>query len=829
MKKKNIAILLLLPFVISLLGVITVNLTFKTFENDISHIEWSYGDVEVFRIGERRYPLSATGINPSNYPLAPGNELVWTVENKDPSLTEPLAEIVEENGSYYLLAHGEGEVILTCSNAKGNVTRRTSAILYLNSVIVVQTKIQSSQNNIDGRIYYGQYDLQNGQKVPAGVELSITCVPESLSKTLYLEQSTSNISFDLNTSTLRINGAGPASFTLAGGTEAEGNKTSFSYSFDIVEDGVNVYTYEDLLNCTNRSEEGEIVVLRKSFESLANAYVMNGTQVVTQGGEPVRKANNVELFGTYDVKTGKYRFADEVYSFTTTANRSYIDQWNAFADASGGEYKRISDVLYAALHVQKDFYGNGYTLNLHNLTFPSDVIQGTNPETGETVSVPQLAKDDLFRGPLPFYTLGDPNGMPLVTAHGQDNVGIYVEGDNITVNDVNVKNCDFGNSFSNLTYVGTVLETLGDGITIRNSVLQNGKNVMRAYSSKGLLLENCLLQNAKNFLLMVGSNEYLPIDGSQSFTFSSATGEEITMTLDEFLLAEGAGDTLLTEYLLGTFDSNAMMQAALTAIQDSLNQSGGLETDGSMEVKDTLFYRSGISSIALESAFNGPFLYNASPSLISMIFSMLTEGEGSTRPLVPLTPTHVSGVSAPVELRVTGSTSFYDYKTREDMDLGGLINENISTIATQLLKEMGKDKEVNVTIDDIFPLKSMLYKDAAAAGSLYTNAEGEQSLNVAIAFYGGGLNLSTVSLEGLECAEEMSAEMPVDWVESYLDLPAVDMGNFNSLFSALPSIMQKTVTVVTGFDPFRFVCMKGNGYLYGETPSVADLRANNQR
>ena len=64
MKKKNIAILLLLPFVISLLGVITVNLTFKTFENDISHIEWSYGDVEVFRIGERRYPLSATGINP---------------------------------------------------------------------------------------------------------------------------------------------------------------------------------------------------------------------------------------------------------------------------------------------------------------------------------------------------------------------------------------------------------------------------------------------------------------------------------------------------------------------------------------------------------------------------------------------------------------------------------------------------------------------------------------------------------------------------------------------------------------------------------------------
>ena len=170
------------------------------------------------------------------------------MENKDASLTEPLAEIVEENGKFYLVAHSEGEVILTCSNAKGNVTRRTSAILYLNSVIVVQTKVQSSQNNIDGKLYYGEYDLQNGQKVPATVELSVTCVPESLSSTLYLEESTPNISFDLNTSALRISGAGPASFTLAGGTEAEGNKASFSYSFEVVEDGVNVYTYEDLLN-----------------------------------------------------------------------------------------------------------------------------------------------------------------------------------------------------------------------------------------------------------------------------------------------------------------------------------------------------------------------------------------------------------------------------------------------------------------------------------------------------------------------------------------------------------------------------------------------------
>ena len=48
MKKKNLAILLLLPYLISLLGVITVNLTFKTFQNDISHIVWEYSAIEVF-------------------------------------------------------------------------------------------------------------------------------------------------------------------------------------------------------------------------------------------------------------------------------------------------------------------------------------------------------------------------------------------------------------------------------------------------------------------------------------------------------------------------------------------------------------------------------------------------------------------------------------------------------------------------------------------------------------------------------------------------------------------------------------------------------------
>ena len=46
MKKKNLLILLLIPFIISLLGIVTVNITFDTIENDIEGISWNYSDAE---------------------------------------------------------------------------------------------------------------------------------------------------------------------------------------------------------------------------------------------------------------------------------------------------------------------------------------------------------------------------------------------------------------------------------------------------------------------------------------------------------------------------------------------------------------------------------------------------------------------------------------------------------------------------------------------------------------------------------------------------------------------------------------------------------------
>ncbi len=831
MKKKNIAILLLLPYVIALLGVITVNLTFKVFPNDIAYIEWEYSDIEAFKLGDARYPLRAVGVTTSNFPLAEGNELVWAVKNSDGD-AQPHASIEYDNGSYYLRTHSEGEVYLTCSNAKGNITRRTTVIIYKNSVIFARTKIQSSQNNIENTLYYGEYDLKNGKKVGASVDLEIVCLPEGIRQTMKVASQTSNIKLDPEGGKLSILKEGHAEFTVTAGLEEDDTKTSYTYRFEVVDNGVNVYTYDDLLNCTNRSQNGEIVVLRKSFESLQNTYVMSDRgEVVTQNGQPIKRANNIELFGRYEnynAKTGDFFFAKDVYQFETTYNRSYIDQWNAFVkEKNDFNYRAVTDMVNVGLHVQKDFYGNGYTLNLHNLTFPY-----AETPTSDGYVFYGLSDANLFRGPLPFYCLGKPNNMPIITAYGQDNIGMYVEGDGIQINDINLKNCDIGDTFSNLQYVGTVMEILGDNVTVSNSVLQNGKHVVRAFSSQNTVIDNCLLQNALNFLLVAGSNEYIPVDGDKSFTFTDHEGATQTMTLNEFLNSDGGmGDNMLNTYLIGEYDI-AKMKAGLHALQDALN--GGAESlryGGSMEVRDTLFYRSGISSICMESSFNGPFLYTESPSVITTFFSLFEE---SSFCAIPLTPTKVSGISYPVDLHVTGSTKFYDYKTSEEMDFGGLINENISVFAQDFLEKnpIGSDDKQNqapqVTIDDIFPLKSMLYADAAKKGSIYSH-NGESYLNVAVAFYGGGLNLSTVRFDGLEHAENLNAEFSVDWADSYLSQQTViDPSNPLESLSGIRGMLQKMVTVVTGVEPFRFVCMKGNGYLYGETPQVSDLRDHNQ-
>ena len=182
MKKKNLIILLIIPFIISLLGIITVNVSMNFLDADIASIAWDYNDVEGFKVNGK-YKLEARGVYPDNTTVGEGNNLIWSVKNKDSSDTEVHAEIIQEGAYYYLLPLTEGEIIVTCSNAKGNVFRSMNVIVYTNGAILLSTKVSSSQNNVDPTIYYGQYEDVSKQKL-LSIDLKVTTIPSGLENSL---------------------------------------------------------------------------------------------------------------------------------------------------------------------------------------------------------------------------------------------------------------------------------------------------------------------------------------------------------------------------------------------------------------------------------------------------------------------------------------------------------------------------------------------------------------------------------------------------------------------------------------------------------------------
>lgn len=795
MKKKNLIILLLIPFVITLVGVITINTTFNFIENDMIGIDWSYDEIEGIKLEDKLHKLVASPIYEQGYPPLKEEALVWSVYDSDNHEENKYAKIVNENDNWYLQPLQIGEVKVTCSNKKGNIFKTMTIIIFKEGAIVVQSKIKASQNNIDPNIYYGEYDFDKSlNKQKATFEFEVKTIGDlQINDLQYVNNTPDIIEIDEANKIVKIKTSGDASFTVK--TNNDEMVKPMTYSFKVVKDGVNVYDYNQLLACTNKSTNGEIVVLRKSFESINN---LNNTT-----------DNNVVCFGNYtDGK--KIDFTSDVYSFETTYNQDYIKAWNEFVN-SNPSYKKISNRVLAGIRVQKDFYGNGYTINLHNLTFPSSTMDVVD-SNGNKTTIPALSKDDLYRGPLPFYSLGEHDNMPLIEAFGQDNVGMYVDGSNILINDVNLKNCDFGNLMSNLDYVGTVLETNGNNITIKNSRLSNGKQVVRSFSSTNVSIVNSMLSNARNFLLTIGSNDYIKADLLKEYEFTLLNGEKITSTINNYLMKSNAGDDTLNAFVIGSFTDKEKMRKAILDIQNALNDESLIKDiyKGSMNIKDTMFYRSGIASIGMDTMFSGPFLESSTPSVVNMLLTGLN---------VPYIPNHVGGMSYPVELNITGKTKFYDYKEWNNLDITGLINENISSFVDDA-KEMFGVTDANIgdiSIDTIFPIKSFLKSSVVTT----TSSDGKVYVNIPIAYYGGGANLSKVTFDTEDLKYDSCKLTVVDLLDKYLSLKGIDLDNINLDkldLAVIKNVMLKCVTIVTGYEPFKFISVNKQGYLFDEGP-----------
>ena len=198
MGKKNIFIVLLTPFIISLFSMTIVNATFNIINNDILSISWDYKDVEAFKINNNDYRLNAVAVNDMNYPV-PNSKLLWTVNNVNED-EERHAEINYKGNIPYLKTLSEGEVNIMVTNEKGNIFRKMKAIIYENAAITINPIIKSSQTNINPVLHVGEYNLEKGKRpthhnVVEKYEVNI--IPEYFSDKVILTHS-SNIAVSDN-------------------------------------------------------------------------------------------------------------------------------------------------------------------------------------------------------------------------------------------------------------------------------------------------------------------------------------------------------------------------------------------------------------------------------------------------------------------------------------------------------------------------------------------------------------------------------------------------------------------------------------------------------
>ena len=136
-----------------------------------------------------------------------------------------------------------------------------------------------------------------------------------------------------------------------------------------------------------------------------------------------------------------------------------------------------------------------------------------------------------------------------------------------------------------------------------------------------------------------------------------------------------------------------------------------------------------------------------------------------------------------------------------------------------------------ITLDRIFPIKDVLLEDGGTKGAVL-NKDGATNINVPIAFYGGGINTSRVTCDesftyrehliDLDGDDSNVDAMDVDFLKAYSKLPQAEGG----IMANAANIVLKSVTIVSGFNPFKFTLAKGDGYLYNEAPKVQDLIDN---
>ena len=330
--------------------------------------------------------------------------------------------------------------------------------------------------------------------------------------------------------------------------------------------GVNVSTYAQLKKAC---KDGKVMVLRKSIDLGENLIETNANGVTTLLKSKEECKNILK---------------SEVETMPTTY------EWNFYK--YGKNYNTPPNIYYCIKFIN-DVYGNGFSLNANNIT---NIADGNG----------NLYDFALFRGPLDFVAV---NGASV---KGQDNVAFLVD-DNVKLNNVELVGANLNGSgvadLTKLNYVGTTCEVIGDNVSIKNSRIRNGRNVLRVYGDDenvmkkiNVIIESSILSYAREFIVKLGTNAVEKGSFNLKNNYNLASGLSDSSEIWEQCAPTISG--------LDWFNRKGMKQSEYNALVERYKNDSTFNAlvKTELTLKNTILNTSGLFSVGLECRFAGPAL-----------------------------------------------------------------------------------------------------------------------------------------------------------------------------------------------------------------------------
>ena len=352
-------------------------------------------------------------------------------------------------------------------------------------------------------------------------------------------------------------------------------------------------------------------------------------------------------------------------------------------------YKAGTPQVITLLQFKNNLYGNGHVINADNVTNVSDADR--------------FAGKALFTGPLNFVAMGN-----MASVKAQDNICFAVF-ENVTINNVELKGCtlegkDGEQDLTDLDFMGTVVEVLGNNVNIEYSRINNGRTVIRAFgdiSDKeeviNINVKNSVLSCAREFIIRIGSNAFV----------------HDTRALNEINF-----ETYDSPYIDSSEPLNLPIQSDYDPTQEYYQRYEENYIKTKMTIENSVLKDSGIFCIGIDSHFSGPMLYDALEAFPSLKNSGFKEGLSSWKGL--------SSTSYGAKVTLNGDVRMYDWKKVDNVDSSTLI-------------EMGTDATDSLIATLKFDVKEMI-NELDNTPMVYYDDNNEQYVHGGIVLFGGGKN-----------------------------------------------------------------------------------------